>query len=325
MALIGALVVAFLLIPVCSRVAFAVGIVDRPGDDGLKIHRDAIPLLGGAAVVIASLSISLTAAPRAVPIAIAIAFASGVADDIRPLPPWVRLALHVAAAVVLVIGGVQFTPIAALNVPAAIVIVLACVNATNLIDGQDGLAGGSTAIAALGLAAVAWQSGNSWAPVLATGLAGAAVGFLFYNLPPASIFLGNGGAYAVGIMLAVTAGTIGAAGGWRDLVAAGACLGVFAFELVFTIVRRAASRTGLTTGDRLHSYDLVADKVGRDRATYVFWMLGACSAALGVVIASIPPGVGLGLAVVAATAATKWGVWLWAHRRHRADPQSVHD
>jgi UDP-GlcNAc:undecaprenyl-phosphate/decaprenyl-phosphate GlcNAc-1-phosphate transferase len=315
MSLIASLVIALILTPVFSRVALAVGIVDRPADDGLKIHRDAIPLLGGAAVVVASISISLSEAPPAVPLAIAIAFASGIIDDIRPLPPWVRLAIHTGTAVLLVLGGVQFTPVAALDIPAAIVIVLACVNATNMIDGQDGLAGGSAAIAALGLAVLAWQSGNSWTPILATALAGAAVGFLFYNLPPARIFLGNGGAYAVGLMLAITAGTVGAAGGWRGLLASGACLGVFAFEFVFTMVRRVVSHAGLTTGDRLHSYDLMAERVGRNRATILFWMLGVGAAGLGILISFVPPRVGFAFAALGVFVAAAWGKWLWTHRR----------
>ncbi|HEV8373636.1 MAG TPA: hypothetical protein VGR68_10570, partial [Actinomycetota bacterium] len=63
---------------------------------------------------------------------------------------------------------------------------------------------------------------------------------------------------------------------------AGLCLGVFAFELTFTVVRRLAGSHGLATGDRRHSYDLLGRSRGnRDRSTLVLWTLAAVSAGAG--------------------------------------------
>ncbi len=147
---------------------------------------------------------------------------------------------------------------------------VACCNAVNMVDGQDGLAAGLGAIAALGLAAV--LAAGAFATALPLALAGALAGFLVWNRPPARIFLGDGGAYAVGVLLAASAAQATSAG-WHGLLAAGACLGVFAYELVATIARRLASSAPTVRGDRDHSYDRLAERAGLadDPRTVIMW------------------------------------------------------
>ena len=282
------------------RLGLATGLVDRPAEHGpapapgqeqLKIHAVPIPVLGGVGVVAATLLALLVAGhelPLLVIAGVVVATGIGLVDDARPQPASVRI-LVLAAAGVLLAVGLPLDPVGSLARAGmvlllaragVVVLLLLLANAVNLIDGQDGLAGGLGAIASVGLAAVI--AANGGAPALALMVAGALVGFLAWNLPPARVFLGNGGAYGLGALLTVLAAQATAGHGWHGLLAAALCLGVFAFELAFTVVRRLVASQGLATGDRRHSYDLLGRSRGnRDRSTLLLWTLGAVSAGAG--------------------------------------------
>jgi UDP-GlcNAc:undecaprenyl-phosphate GlcNAc-1-phosphate transferase len=266
------------------RVGMALGLVDRPGDP-LRIHPEAVPLLGGPAVVAASLGATAALGgflPGWLVVGILGLLALGVLDDRRPVSPLLRLALQTASGVALAAGFGWST----LGVQGAILVpllTLACANAVNMLDGQDGLAGGLGAIAALGLVALLLLADAEEIARLGLALAGALAAFLLWNRPPASIFLGDGGAYAIGGLLGALAGGMWLQEGWRGLLAAGFCLGVMAFELIFTIAKRLGSRRPLTAGDRSHSYDLLSHAVGgRTRSTAVFLGIGAALSGLGI-------------------------------------------
>jgi UDP-GlcNAc:undecaprenyl-phosphate GlcNAc-1-phosphate transferase len=237
------------------------------------------------------------------------ATAIGLVDDARPQPASVRVVALAVAGVPIAVG----LPLDELG-PAArvgvVVLLLLLANAVNLIDGQDGLAGGLGAIASVGLAAVIAANGAD--PALALVVAGALVGFLAWNLPPARVFLGNGGAYGLGALLTVLAAQATIGHGWHGLLAAALCLGVFAFELTFTVARRLVASQGLATGDRRHSYDLLGRSRGnRDRSTLALWTLGAVSAGAGYAsdqVSLAAAGTMLGVAFVIGTAA---GGRLW--------------
>jgi UDP-GlcNAc:undecaprenyl-phosphate/decaprenyl-phosphate GlcNAc-1-phosphate transferase len=304
------------LTPAVGRVGRLLGLVDRPKDE-LKIHADPVSVLGGVAVVgavVAAMVVVGGRLPLAPMAGVTLALAAGLADDVRPLPAWARVAGQSAAGLVLVAGGLRLDPLGALAAAGAVGVVLACANAVNIVDGQDGLAGGTAAISAAGLALLAAGAGDQDAVALGLALAGALAGFLVWNRPPARIFLGNGGAYAVGTLLAVLATRAVTGGGWRELLAAGACLGVFAFELVFTIARRLLARERLAAGDRLHSYDLLAERMGRGAVTVLLWGLGAASVGLGLLISTLPTASATFIAAAGGVAATAFGLGLWSRR-----------
>jgi UDP-GlcNAc:undecaprenyl-phosphate/decaprenyl-phosphate GlcNAc-1-phosphate transferase len=293
-----ALALACILTRATMAIASRVGLVDRPG--ALKIHAEAVPVTGGVAVVIAALLVWRPGV--AISVAISIALVIGTLDDRRPLSPLTRVSAQTLCGAVLVAGGLRLEPLGPLGGPALVLATVALANAINMVDGQDGLAGGLAAIAALGLAAVMTAAGISWVGPLA--LAGALAGFLVWNRPPASVFLGDGGAYAVAVALGAIAAQASTAG-WPWLLAAGCCLVVFAYELVATVLRRRRSATAATTGDRDHTYDRLTRRLGsRSRSTAVTLGLGIVAAVLGVAVARVPvvPGLVLtgGVLVVAA-------------------------
>jgi UDP-GlcNAc:undecaprenyl-phosphate GlcNAc-1-phosphate transferase len=247
--------------------------------------------------------------PAAVAAGIVLAAAIGFVDDVKPLPASVRL-LVLTGAGLLLAAGLPLDGLGPLARPGVVVLTVVLANAVNLIDGQDGLAGGLGAIASVGLAAVIAANGGD--PALALVVAGALVGFLAWNLPPARVFLGNGGAYGLGALLTVLAAQATIGHGWHGLLAAALCLGVFAFELTFTVARRLVGAQGLAVGDRRHSYDLLGRSRGnRDRSTLALWTLGAVSAGAGYAsdqVSLAAAGAMLGVAFVIGTAA---GGRLW--------------
>jgi UDP-GlcNAc:undecaprenyl-phosphate/decaprenyl-phosphate GlcNAc-1-phosphate transferase len=315
MAFLIAAVLALLLSPAVRRVGLAVNLVDQPGSD-LKIHATPLPLLGGVAVLTASavaLALLDTLPAWGVLAGASIALVGGLIDDVRPLPVWTRVLMLSAAAVVLVVGS----SLADAGIPMAIGlagVIVATANAVNIMDGQDGLAGGLAAISAIALAVVGALQGDEPTMLIAMALAGGLVGFLPWNVPPARLFLGNSGAYAVGVLLAFLSARLTVVAGPRGLLAAGACLGPFVFELVVSALRRLVRRMPLTQGDRGHSYDLLAERIGRRRSTVAFWGLGAMAGGLGVLVFTLPLAAGVALSALAAAGGVAWAFFLGTPR-----------
>jgi UDP-N-acetylmuramyl pentapeptide phosphotransferase/UDP-N-acetylglucosamine-1-phosphate transferase len=293
-----AAVVSILLTPLAISVARRMSLVDRPG--ALKVHDRPVPLAGVAVAggAVAALLAPSTGRTAWLALALAIALVTGLLDDRRTIRPTTRLLLQAAAAAAVVAGGVEISFLAPLALVGAALVVIATINAVNMVDGQDGLASGLVVIAGIGLAIL---SGGGSPAIASLAAAGAAAGFLPWNLPPARAFLGDGGAYVLGVLLA--AGAVEAAsGGWPDLLAAGACLGVFAYELLSTVLRRLGHRVPTLAGDRDHSYDRLASRLrSRAASTYVMWIAGGVSVLIGLAVQHIRPLAGA-LVIAAATA-----------------------
>ena len=308
-----ALGLALILTPLAVGAGMRTGLVDRPGG-ALKIHARPVSVLGGLAVVAAALlgaTITGHAPGWGLLVAVLLLACLGLLDDVRGAGLLLILMAQLGAGVLLAADGARLEPLGPLAAAGVVLLVPACANGVNIIDGQDALAGGLAAIAALGLVAIA---GGLGAPPIAVALAlaGALVGFLAWNRPPARIFLGNSGPPAIGVVLAAAAASASASDGWPGLLGAALCLGVFAFEVCSTLVRRVGSK--LATGDRLHSYDLLAARMGRGQVTLVFWACGAALAGAGVAVGTVPPAVGALAIALAAAAAVLVGRGLWAGR-----------
>jgi UDP-GlcNAc:undecaprenyl-phosphate GlcNAc-1-phosphate transferase len=210
--------VVMLLSPLARRL----GWVDRPG--GRKTHAVATPVIGGLAMLLGSIPLAIatfqmTPGLLGLMAGGAIVIAAGVWDDLKDLRWYWRLAAQALAALVMVyVGGVRVEMIGPLfgahveslgflSVPFTVVATIGIMNALNMADGIDGLAGTLTAAALLMLTAAAVYSGNER---LAHGLVlllGALLAFLVFNMrspwmPKASIFLGNAGSEFLGLVIA---------------------------------------------------------------------------------------------------------------------------
>lgn len=300
---------AAVLTPMARIVAPTLGLVDRPAPGSLKIHDSPVPLVGGPAALLAAAAALWAAGalpPTWIVLAVLGAMIVGLIDDAQPLPVLPRF---VALAAIGVVVGV----VASDGWPMAIVavgITLACANAVNIMDGQDGLAGGLVVTAALGLAVAGPAAGVE--PSLA--VAGGVAAFVCWNISPVRVFMGNGGAYALGTALAASATHAVNADGLRAAFVAGLCLGPFVFELTLTVLRRARAGGGLTPGDRLHSYDLLAARSPRRRVTVGFWLVGVVASGLGILAANASLAGASAIAIVAAVVAVPVGRLVWPGR-----------
>ncbi len=210
--LFAALVLAVGATPLMRRVAPRVGMVDKPS--ARKQHTMPTPLLGGAAIFLAVILALLLFGDRfyvnqVAGIALGATLMSflGLWDDRKGLSPWVKLGGQFLAAGVLAFTDVRISllPWPWLNVIATMVWVVLITNAMNLLDNMDGSSAGITAIAAIFFLLFAAMSGQYLVGALAAALVGACAGFLFYNLNPASIFMGDTGSLFLGFTLAAVA------------------------------------------------------------------------------------------------------------------------
>jgi UDP-N-acetylmuramyl pentapeptide phosphotransferase/UDP-N-acetylglucosamine-1-phosphate transferase len=182
-------------------------IVDVPNERSL--HATPMPRTGGIGLILAAGSTWAVLSGWELSLLVAIAAslaALSLADDIRNLPVSVRfLAQSIAALVFLVIYGSAPWAALVLLLPA----IVWMTNLYNFMDGSDGLAGGMTAI---GFGTCALASGIAGAAddlaLLSACIAGAAIGFLLWNFPPARIFMGDTGSIPLGF-LAAAIGVIG--------------------------------------------------------------------------------------------------------------------
>src|SRR5207244_2428109 len=124
-------------------------------------------------------------------------------DDFGVLKPWPKLVGQLIAVFVLIRSGIRIE-IAAfpdwLDLLLTVVWMIGIINAVNIIDVMDGLAGGVSVIACLWLFVVALVNHDTTVAVMLAALAGSLVGFLRYNLYPATIYLGDAGSLFVGLM-----------------------------------------------------------------------------------------------------------------------------
>lgn len=208
---------AFALTPIIRRLAYRIGALDQP--NSRKIHRQAMPLLGGIAIylsfwAVAALSLFLlegSSQLRGLFWGSSLILALGLYDDIKGLSYKAKLAGQFTAAFVLLAYNIKiefitlpFQDITFLGifvVPLTLLWIVGLTNAVNLVDGVDGLATGVSAIASIVMFALTWGE-FPLIPVLALILAGAALGFLPHNFSPARIFLGDTGSLFLGFMLA---------------------------------------------------------------------------------------------------------------------------
>src|SRR5947209_203111 len=225
-AFLAAAVVTALLTPVTMRLATAVGAIDQPRERGLSER--STPLLGGLAIFAGALAAALIWLPsgyhsehqlwHGVLIGAALITAVGALDDRYDLPPFVKLGGQIAAAVIVVhfgvavkaitlpwIGQLAFPNAGVTNAGPILTVValVAMMNVVNFSDGVDGLAAGVCVIIAATMAIIAFDLSRPEPGVLAALTAGAALGFLAFNFPPASSFMGDCGANLLGLLMGV--------------------------------------------------------------------------------------------------------------------------
>jgi len=257
-------------------------LVDRP-DGRRKIHAVPIAVIGGIALLCASTAAILLSGLVAEPVA------SVLRDNAQPM-----LALLIAAAIIAVVGLVddvfnlrarykllgQFTAIAVLILPGGFLIeymsffgqsielgwlsipitglwFLAAINALNLLDGMDGMLGSIATIILVSLSIMAFWVSHDIDGYIAIALAGSLLGFLRFNLPPATVYLGDCGSMLVGLVIAAIAIHASIKGAAVAVVAPTALLVLPFLDTAAAIVRRKLTGRGIAAADRGHLHHML--------------------------------------------------------------------
>ena len=236
----------------------------------------------------------------------------GLLDDIRNISPGTKVLGQILASTVLILGGVgtrmanvflNAAGIQASNwivIPAScilciFVVVCAC-NATNLLDGLDGLCGGVTGIISLGFLALAvwlamWNNfpgSDQVRVVLCLAVAGAVLGFLPYNIPPASIFMGDAGSMMLGFFVATMMALFCLEMNARWLLASGVIFALPILDTSLAVIRRLRSGKSVFAGDRSHLYDQLVDRgMSVRQVVGLFYLLSVLAAGVGVTLSIV--------------------------------------
>ncbi|HEX7282742.1 MAG TPA: MraY family glycosyltransferase [Vicinamibacterales bacterium] len=293
-----AFALAVALVPLCRILSIRLDVVARPRAD--RWHRSVVPLLGGVAIglsmVITGLLSGLgTSLPVILFTSLAM-FITGLVDDILLLRPASKLVSQIAIAAALVYFGFRLHWVESRLLDSALTMVwvVGLTNAFNLLDNMDGLCAGVALIVAVMLLAGLWTgvTRESAAPemIFLSILAGAAAGFLVFNFPPASIFMGDSGALLFGFALAaLTLGQEGVRGSRSDVlsVIAGPAfvLLIPIFDTTLVTVARLLSGRSPARGGRDHSsHRLVAIGLSERDAVLVLWGLASIGGMIGLLL-----------------------------------------
>jgi UDP-GlcNAc:undecaprenyl-phosphate GlcNAc-1-phosphate transferase len=330
-----ALAVAFLLsvtmVEALRRLAPALGLLDRPSVR--KAHVGLVPLSGGPAMfLVYSAMLAGWAGHGAGPAAeawwlvgaLALLVGVGVLDDLRDLRPRTKLLIEILAALALCFGWpaghggpmlVSFGSVVALPdwlaLTVTLLFVVGCINAFNMADGLDGLAGGLAAAALAGIAIVAMWLERGFVLQASLLLLAVVLGFLVFNMRSpwrrrASVFMGDAGSMMLGCAIAgfiVSLSSHGAA--HRAAIASPdmfpALLWLVALPVIDTLslmVRRPLAGRNPMAADRRHLHHLLVDG-GVSPPAAVFLLVGV-AVLLGIIgLAGMLAGLPAGLMIVA--------------------------
>ncbi|WP_404356214.1 undecaprenyl/decaprenyl-phosphate alpha-N-acetylglucosaminyl 1-phosphate transferase [Cytobacillus firmus] len=299
---------SIIITPLVKKLAIKIGAVDKPNQR--KVHQKVMPRLGGLAIYLSFIIGLLVLRPGGeyfLPILIGsiIIIITGVLDDMIELSAKFKLLGQLAAALVVVLGGVNVDYInipfigelnfGPLSIPLTILWIVGITNAINLIDGLDGLAAGVSSIALITISGMAILKGDMFVVSMGLIVLGSTLGFLIYNFHPAKIFMGDTGALYLGYMIAVLSLL-----GFKNvtmisLIIPVIILGVPISDTFFAIIRRIVNKQPLSAPDKSHLHHCLL-KLGFSHRQTVL-LIYAMAAMFG-------------LAAVILTQATVWGALL---------------
>lgn len=213
-----AFVITMMAIPLIIKFSMKYNLYDMPNER--KEHRSPVPTMGGIAVVAGMMTGLLMWLPRGYNdmqisffFSILVIFGLGIMDDIRDLSARYKFLVQVGLAVLMATSGVRLQSFHGLfgieELPLAaqytftVLTIVGVTNAFNLIDGIDGLAGGLGFMSLTTLGIFLTINGDIASGLIAFALAGGIVAFLYFNLNPARIFLGDTGSLVLGFTIAI--------------------------------------------------------------------------------------------------------------------------
>jgi UDP-GlcNAc:undecaprenyl-phosphate GlcNAc-1-phosphate transferase len=306
-----AILVSSLLTPYVRNLAIRKGAVDDPKADDRRVHKEPTPRWGGLAIYAGILIALLAVLPFAYPntpafppyligmlVIAALLVVVGALDDLYQYKAKIQALMLLLAGVLVQffynpLGRVQiatlgipvelfgshYVALAAFSIPLTAFYIFVVTKTMDTIDGVDGLAAGIAAISAGTLMLIATYSGQPRVAIVAAAIGGSALGFLRHNYNPAKIFMGTGGAYVLGFMLA----TISIVGALKTAAAFSLFIPVLVFgvpimDAFIVIIRRLLSGQPITQADKRHVHHALLGRGFSQKQTV--WVLYAAAAAL---------------------------------------------
>jgi UDP-N-acetylmuramyl pentapeptide phosphotransferase/UDP-N-acetylglucosamine-1-phosphate transferase len=249
-----ALLVTVLMIAFILRSGFGSKVQDIPNERSL--HSTPVPRIGGVGLtagILAGWSLLYSSLVWWLVLPLIALFIVSMLDDMHGLSVRYRFSVQFVAAVILVGGAGLFTSHGLVIALALVVLTVWMTNLYNFMDGSDGLAGGM-ALFGFGMFALgAWMNHNDTLAVLNLCIATAALGFLFFNFPPAKLFMGDAGSIPLGF-LAAAMGLLGWQQGswgiWFPLLV----FSPFIVDASVTLAKRTLRGVKITEAHREHYY-----------------------------------------------------------------------
>lgn len=259
---------SLVLVPIVKKIALHINAMDEPNPR--KIHKVAMPRLGGLAIYLAFLLGyvlygEINTQMLSILISSFLLILVGIFDDVKSVPARYKLIVQIiAAAIVVIYGDLSFQEISILgakfyfhpiiNNIISIIFIVGITNAINLIDGLDGLASGISAIYFLTIAIIAFVLNRIGGldVILSLIMLGSTLGFLFHNFPPAKIFMGDTGSLFLGFMVSVIALLGYKVTTFTSLIVPILILAIPIFDTIFAIIRRLLKGQNIVEADKEH-------------------------------------------------------------------------
>jgi len=324
-----AFALAVILTPIFRNAARRRGYLDVPNE--ASSHTVPTPRNGGFAIFIgitAAFGAAL-AEPGVTRLLCAIVLNAllPAVDELRPLPRKLRLVIQAALAIstvlwlelgpdMVILPYLGATAIGWVGSVLAIIWVVAAVNAYNFMDGLNGLSSTAAIICGAAYAILFWQQGDSGGVIIAIGVAAAVAGFLPWNLPSGSVFMGDVGSATLGFLLALLSLRLMAGG--TSPVAALLPLMSFCSDALLAIVRRALKgERFFATRHRSHFYQWLNQQGWPHARVTGLWAILIMASALLAIAWDRLPGVAQ-LMSLGAVALLHAVVFAWVASRQRS-------
>jgi UDP-GlcNAc:undecaprenyl-phosphate GlcNAc-1-phosphate transferase len=209
-----ALATSMALVPAVRWLSFRTNHISIPREG--RWHHKPTPTLGGVGIygafivaLIATLIIfddsAIFVQRWSILVGITIMFGIGLIDDLIHISPPVKIVFQILAATMVIFFGnntIDFFRWPIANIFLTFFWLIGITNSINLLDNMDGLAGGVALIVSCFLSFFFWKSGNVELLIISLSIVGSVLGFLFFNFPPAKIFMGDSGSMMLGFTLA---------------------------------------------------------------------------------------------------------------------------
>lgn len=299
---IAAFILSLFFVFLFKKVSHKYNFAQDISDGGiLKIHTKKTSLLGGLAFVFAFIIVFAFNFQNinfikfiTVIVGAIIIFLFGFFDDIK----WkgdernqkVKFIFIILCsflpALILNFAGISFNffPYFGVSLILSFVYIFGAINSINYQDGIDGLAGGLVLISLLGFIILGFLTANIFALNLSLILSGALLGFLFFNFPPAKIFMGDSGAYFLGFILAILAMIFCKLGNIYSVLGPVFIIGIPIFDGIYTNFRKIKSKQSLFAGDRFFYYDKLMKKYSIKKTLFISYFLQIIFVILGVMM-----------------------------------------